>query len=201
MKCRFSEKFYEILFDNELINMLSKPFVYIPSQRVEKDVAYDAIFGVSKKKVLFIQFKVPYTSNKKNNDFRFELHKNKKGDFVQHNKLCKYNSLSKKVIAVYCAPLFTTYTDLMTNYSTSKIIHNSIMLIPKKKHILPNGGFHYIKYSATKAAMYSEDGIGIELESIQSIIQQLEPIDCESFKKEIDGLDPASINGCFAFFE
>ena len=142
--CHFPEKLFESMYNHCLCSDFSekgtKANLWAPSQNGEAYAGYDALFinkdPSAKRKLIAIQYKVPTyeykTSNKKKHilkgDFKFELHKNSKGKYIQNELLLKMQSSGVVDEVYYCAPLFTSCKQL-NNYTRSNTLKNHCKLI------------------------------------------------------------------------
>lgn len=159
--CEFSEKFYEILFDRELLNKLRNLRIYVPSQAKEKFCGYDSLihlvksFPKAKFKFLALQFKVPqkYKTIRApycKNAYKFILHKDSANKYSQHNKLVKMNML-KKYGVFYVVPKFNTFDELY-KVGFSDIMNNSLFIVPANN--IHDNEFHYINYGQDSSSKW-----------------------------------------------
>ena len=102
--------------------------MYIPSQRKECKIGYDALINnikhIARTKSLIkgvaLQFKIveeyerpPYVDE----NFKFDLHNAR--NYHQHNRLCKYNKTGK-FFAAYCVPEFIKIDEFFM-YKTNSV--------------------------------------------------------------------------------
>lgn len=201
--CEFSEKFYEILFDHELLSNSKKVAIFVPSQKHEKLVGYDVYFSDGPKRVMYIQFKVPYEYDSNSKKYKFWLYKNKNKEFEQHNNLCCYNQSRRKMKAVYYAPLFTQYSELYKYLEEGNIKKHSKCFYPRPKHIIngPTKDTHFIEYDNRHAKMWCENPIDIDTCSLDAMLKTIVPMNKEEFEQEVKELNFNQRNCCFLFFE
>ena len=189
-KCEFSEKFYEICFDHLLLSNMPGVHLYIPSQNKEAKLGYDALFKDNKrKKVLIFQFKVCEKYIKvpnyfsKNKVFKFELHKEKNGNYLQHNKLVKYN-MNGEYKAFYVVPYFNSYNELYDFLNQNTLLHHSLFLLPKI--YIKDNNSHFINFDNNKAFQHSKEKHEIRVftfDEFRNYAKKLEPIEQAEFEK------------------
>jgi hypothetical protein len=138
----FSERQFEYAFNSEYARILGSKLVslpYIPSQNLEKILAYDVRFRINngtKVESIFLQHKVPnyfsQTKPKKStvkskfgrvagpNFYRIQL------DVSQYNKILK---LAKaKRAAYFCAPVFVGARRIVNLYKKKSVVAKSIWI-------------------------------------------------------------------------
>ncbi|MBQ9265856.1 MAG: hypothetical protein IJ186_02120 [Bacilli bacterium] len=201
-KSQFPEKAFETLFIHELLTRYSSPYktaFYIPSQVLEGNVSYDFCFvdnlgSKTKRKVIFIQFKVSEEYEKKYKGFyKFKIYKNRKSHpFKQHNRLCKYNKYGLgNIVAVYCAPRFTTMKDFYNNVASHDVINNSTLCVPRNPLYKDS---HYIRFNNCIAYQCSKKPTRIEIASFSEILEKLEPISCDEFGSIINNYHMSTVD-------
>ena len=207
-KCEFSEKFYEILFDHLLLNNMSGVHLYIPSQNKEAKLGYDALFKDNKRKrVLAFQFKVceeyikipKYFS--KNRVFKFELHKEKKGNYIQHNKLVNYN-LNGKYRAFYVVPYFNSYKDLYDFLNKNMLLQNSLFLLPEI--YIKDKNSHFINFDKNIGFQHSKEKHEIKVfnyDEFAKYANELVPIDQAEFEEIVSESSNKNIYLLFDYFK
>ena len=199
IKCEFAEKLYEILIIHEFLNKYKGSNVYCPSQYKESKLGYDALFNLKgTRKIIILQFKIsqmyiksPVYFSSSSNCFKFELHK--KNNYYQHNKLVKYNK-SKKYLALYCSPRFTSNNDLYKYCCSSQIIQNSFLGKPIYK--ISDDKYHYVNYNDIEAYQHSDKFNELEqinLNTIDKVICELPEISQQEFCEIINDCNEQSI--------
>lgn len=179
-RSEFPEKAYEAFINHEL---LSKGYmIYIPSQRREKSVGYDALWHTScgrKIKAIALQYKIVSEYVKppislSTPAFKFDLHKSAKG-YVQHNIMVKRNTtIWLKISAVYCVPSFVDYKSLYDYLKKGTLLNNSRFLIPTNK--ITDNKYHYIAFDNKIAYQFSQDPNLVENYSLDSIFERQESL-------------------------
>ena len=157
--CEFPEKLFESLVNHELMNSFSKlskkVILWSPSQSKEASLGYDALFKSGVKKLIAIQYKIPKRkySRKHIGCFRFDLHKNKRGECKQHGLLC--DLLAKHVVddVVYCVPLFVENSKL-NNYARSETLTKMHVAQIRPKRLISIKGSHHCVYDSRTADFY-----------------------------------------------
>ena len=179
-RSEFPEKAYEAFINHELF---SKGYmIYIPSQRKEKSVGYDALWhtsGGGRIKAIAMQYKIvskyvkpPFPLSTP--AFKFDLHKSTKG-YVQHNIMVKRNTtIWSKIPAVYCVPSFVDYKSLYDHLKNGTLLHNSRLLLPIDK--ITDSKYHYIAFDNNNAYQFSQDPNHVENYSLDSIFERQEPL-------------------------
>lgn len=177
-RSEFPEKAYEAFINHEL---LSKGYmIYIPSQRKEKSVGYDALWhtsGGGRIKAIAMQYKIvskyikpPFPLSTP--AFKFDLHKSTKG-YGQHNIMVKRNTtIWSKIPAVYCVPSFVDYKSLYDHLKNGTLLHNSRLLLPIDK--ITDSKYHYIAFDNNNAYQFSQDPNTVGNYSLDSIFERQE---------------------------
>lgn len=181
MKCQFSEKFYEILFDHELLMQGDNPQIYVPSQKMENHFGFDTLFADGPKKAIFFQFKTPYTYNESTDKYRFSLLP--KNNYKQHNDLCDLNTNAKRIVAVYYAPVFVELNQLRSFSKQGTIKKNSKCFVPLGVNKINTPGPHYVEYDRNKAMMHSDEGVEMKCLSLDELLDSIKAIEYEEFKE------------------
>ena len=205
IKCEFSEKFYEILFDKELLSKFNNLRIYVPSQAKEKFCGYDALvhltraFPKAKFKFLAFQFKIcqeyirvppPYYKNA----YQFSLHKDKNKKYSQHNKLVKM-SASKEYGVFYVVPKFNKFNDLYAVGFTD-IMNNSLFIIPANN--ITDNANHHITYgqdgnSNWLARLHSKSSTNLEIYEFTQFLVKIQNLpyieNFESLKEYFSNAD------------
>lgn len=186
-KSEFPEKLYEALILHELLEFVPKgatPPLCVPSQVVEQKTGCDLCFIDSacnpiNRKVLMFQFKISceYERKSKKGSFKFELYP--KNTYEQHNKLCKYNLSGKQVAAIYCAPRFVTYKELLNKIISKNIIGDSIFFKPIQQ--ISDNCYHYVEFDSINALQHSKESTCYDLINISSLFERIQPISKEEF--------------------
>lgn len=190
-RCEFSERMFEFAYNAEFCRKNSAFLVgapSIPSQNMEKLLAYDVALRVKKGspvRSLFLQHKVPIKywvpANKTTTShyaavlgelyFRFFLNNQ------QHNKIiASFGRRSPPIF--YCAPLFTKNNFLHSSFLNSTIHDNSILIDVSKLRPLTGKSLttsHSIGYDTKKSKVYqfSADPKLCESVSAETIIKNL----------------------------
>ena len=202
-KCEFSEKLFESLLNREILNKLFKnhctPELYSPSQTDESKKGYDAHFKGVSKRCFAIQYKLSSQYERKNkkakikkNDFKIQIYKSKTNGYNQHNQLVKQNR-SKKIIAFYCAPKFTTLKELQKYAKDEKLTSNCIWSIPKDSLPKWDKESHMILHRKNFTQMRSMNHYLVETIDFDAFFGLgnnrsdilLEPLEAETLKKII----------------
>ena len=204
-KCEFSEKFYEILFDREVLNKFPNMRMYVPSQAKEEYCGYDAlihlrkVFPKAKFKFFALQFKIPQKYEKVKspyckNAFKFYLHMDKRKKYNQHNKLVKMTK-SKKYGAFYVVPKFNTYSGLY-KVGFTDIMNNSLYIVPENN--INDSLYHYISYGQDSSSkwlseLHSKIAKNLKIFELTQFLEQIQNIpyieNIESIKEYFDDSD------------
>ncbi len=196
-RSEFPEKAYETMFIHELLTLFTKPGstpFYIPSQVVEKRLGYDLCFVDSSgnplnRKVMLIQFKVSeqYANGGPHKKYKFEIYEGRAvgNKFLQHNKLCRYNTYGSQIVGVYSAPRFVSYKDFYKKVQTSCVIADSEFFPPLRREY---SGHHYVTFEKGDAYQHSKEATKIKMVSFEELLQTIKPINKEQFESflEID---------------
>lgn len=190
MRCEFSEKIFEIFWDHEILNKLDIG-IYVPSQSKEKKLGYDALLQGKKISPIAIQFKVPESLvynpfGNASNAFKFELHKNKGGDFLQHKVLVKR---SRRMKAFYVVPKYNDFKTLYSNHKGNTIIDNSLAIEPiaflteEKNHHIIYDTTPYAEQHSTSETVLNVTSLNIQV--LNDYFQSQNNIEYEEFTKLI----------------
>ena len=194
-KSEFPEKLYEALVLHELLQFVpigSTPALCVPSQFLEKKLGFDLCFVDSnfnpiKRKVIMIQFKISheYTKKKIGTHFKIELYSRDR--YFQHNKLCNYNLYGSGVVAIYCAPRFITYKELLAKIASKNIIGDSAFIKPKT-HIYDTK-YHYITFDSTRSYQHSKECFECTTLNFEEILENTESISKDTFVNNINNMN------------
>lgn len=158
IKSEFCEKLFENLINHIILQNFNVD-IYIPSQNREAKSGIDALFQYGKVKILLLQYKVSYNYKKKPtsfnscNTFKFNLHKNSRGEYVQHNKLVK--NTNKGLLCGYFVPVFNTYKELYNFYHNGLLLSNCRLIIPRSP--IKDSKNHFIQYDNSCALQCSSE--------------------------------------------
>ena len=178
-RSEFPEKAYETFINHELLS--NGYMIYMPSQRKEKSVGYDALLHASSSrrfKAIALQYKIvsqyvrpPFPLSIP--AFKFDLHKSAKG-YVQHNIMVKRNTaIWSKISAVYCVPSFVDYKSLYDHLKNGTLLCNSRFLLPIDK--ITDSKYHYIAFDNSDAYQFSQEPKLVENYSLDNIFEKQEP--------------------------
>lgn len=212
IKCQFSEKLFESLVNREILNKFYSKYSSIsllsPSQNQEAKTGYDACFSGGPKRCLAIQYKLSFKYERKNvktkikkGDIKIDIYKSKKNGYNQHNQLVKHNN-KKKIMAFYCAPRFSTLSELQDFAQRGILTSQCVWFFPSNP--LPKKDKHnhiiLLNSKTNKAEMRSANHFDVEVidfddyyclsENIKDIEPDLNLLECQELKTIIfDDID------------
>lgn len=214
MKPEFSETQYAFAILKEFYLSHPNCMPYMPTQRVEKDVGFDAEIKSSKGVPIFYQFK---TADYKEINGKYSYQFNKGPYFVfktyygdpttnQHNILSTLSQWYKRVY--YVAPCFYSISDYITYYKAGTISNHSKYIKVMKLPVIIKNSSHSICYDHpsglvtfnSKENRIKDGSIGYE--GLEAEIQQKDDfVSLETFINECHKkLDLNSNTNLFDYF-
>ncbi|MDY0294611.1 MAG: hypothetical protein RBQ71_02275 [Acholeplasmataceae bacterium] len=168
-KSEFSEKFFEFTVNHELLNKYNVD-IYIPSQYEEDDLGWDIGF-TDYHQLYFFQYKIVQKYDRNpigliGDSYKFDLHKNSRGVFKQHNLLRSLNAMG--FIARYVVPDYIEINTLKKLLYSNNVFSKVRFITPG---ILSTKRSHYINFDSTQVFQHSKDQVKLETSPLNEIFE------------------------------